>query len=151
MVSDAILRAQLGKTLDRIDLPELGAHYHGKVRESYTRGGQRILVVSDRLSAFDVVLGTIPFKGQVLNQLAAHWFEETRSRRAEPPDRRPRPERDARRRVPAAAGRDGGARLPHRRHLDLDLEALRGGLAALRGPRAPGRDAEEPAAARSPS
>ena len=49
------------------------------MRESYSRGGQRILVVSDRLSAFDVVLGTIPFKGQVLNQLAAYWFEETRS------------------------------------------------------------------------
>ena len=48
------------------------------MRESYSRGGQRILVVSDRLSAFDVVLGTIPFKGQVLNQLAAYWFEETR-------------------------------------------------------------------------
>jgi phosphoribosylaminoimidazole-succinocarboxamide synthase len=72
------LRAQLRKTLDHIDLPELGAHYHGKVRESYSRGGERILVVSDRLSAFDVVLGTIPFKGQVLNQLAAYWFEETR-------------------------------------------------------------------------
>jgi phosphoribosylaminoimidazole-succinocarboxamide synthase len=78
VVSDTILRAQLGKTLDRIDLAGLGAHYHGKVRESYSRGGQRILVVSDRLSAFDVVLGTIPFKGQVLNQLAAHWFVETR-------------------------------------------------------------------------
>jgi phosphoribosylaminoimidazole-succinocarboxamide synthase len=78
LVPDAILRAQLGQTLDRIDLPGLGAHYHGKVRESYSRGGQRILVVSDRLSAFDVILGTIPFKGQVLNQLAAHWFEVTR-------------------------------------------------------------------------
>ena len=78
MVAEAVLRAQLGKTLDRIDLRGLGEHHHGKVRESYSRGGQRILVVSDRLSAFDVVLGTIPFKGQVLNQLAAYWFEETR-------------------------------------------------------------------------
>jgi len=78
LVAEAVLRAQLGKTLDRIDLRGLGEHHHGKVRESYSRGGQRILVVSDRLSAFDVVLGTIPFKGQVLNQLAAYWFEETR-------------------------------------------------------------------------
>jgi phosphoribosylaminoimidazole-succinocarboxamide synthase len=78
MVSDDILRAQLGRTLDRIDLHGLGEHFHGKVRESYSRGGQRILVTSDRLSAFDVILGTIPFKGQVLNQLAAHWFEDTR-------------------------------------------------------------------------
>jgi phosphoribosylaminoimidazole-succinocarboxamide synthase len=78
VVSEAILRAQLGRTLDRIDLPGLGQHHHGKVRESYSQGGQRILVASDRLSAFDVILGTIPFKGQVLNQLAAHWFEETK-------------------------------------------------------------------------
>jgi phosphoribosylaminoimidazole-succinocarboxamide synthase len=77
VVSDDVLRAQLLRTLDHIDLPGLGMHYHGKVRESYSRDGQRILVVSDRLSAFDVVLGTIPFKGQVLNQLAAHWFRET--------------------------------------------------------------------------
>jgi phosphoribosylaminoimidazole-succinocarboxamide synthase len=78
LVPEDVLQAQLRKTLDRIDLQGLGEHHHGKVRESYRRGGQRILVVSDRLSAFDVVLGTIPFKGQVLNQLAAHWFEETK-------------------------------------------------------------------------
>lgn len=78
MVSDDVLRRQLSRTLDRIDLAGLGEHHHGKVRESYSRGGRRILVASDRLSAFDVVLGTIPFKGQVLNQLAAYWFEETK-------------------------------------------------------------------------
>jgi phosphoribosylaminoimidazole-succinocarboxamide synthase len=48
------------------------------VRDNYsTPDGRRILVATDRISAFDVVLGTIPFKGQVLNQLAAYWFEET--------------------------------------------------------------------------
>ncbi len=78
MISDDVLRAQLGRTIDQIDLPGLGTHYHGKVRDNYTKGGQRIIVVSDRLSAFDVVLCTIPFKGQVLNQLAAHWFDETK-------------------------------------------------------------------------
>jgi phosphoribosylaminoimidazole-succinocarboxamide synthase len=78
LVSETVLRAQLAKTLDHIELPELGTPQHGKVRECYVRDGQRILVASDRLSAFDVILGTIPFKGQVLNQLAAHWFEETR-------------------------------------------------------------------------
>jgi phosphoribosylaminoimidazole-succinocarboxamide synthase len=78
VVADDVLRTQLGKTLERIDLPELGTPYRGKVRDNYVRDGCRILVASDRLSAFDVVLGTIPFKGQVLNQLAAHWFEATR-------------------------------------------------------------------------
>jgi phosphoribosylaminoimidazole-succinocarboxamide synthase len=79
MISEDILRAQLGRTLEGTDLgAELGECYVGKVRDNYTRGDVRIIVASDRLSAFDVVLGTIPFKGQVLNQLAAHWFEETK-------------------------------------------------------------------------
>lgn len=71
------IRAQLGKTLDRTDFPELGEKYEGKVRDCYVRDGRRTIVVTDRLSAFDVVLGTIPFKGQVLNQMAAFWFEAT--------------------------------------------------------------------------
>ena len=55
----------------------LGERYSGKVRENFTRAGQRIIVVTDRMSAFDVVLGTIPFKGQILNGLARAWFEAT--------------------------------------------------------------------------
>lgn len=46
----------------------------GKVRDMYLRPGRRILVTTDRLSAFDRVLGLVPFKGQVLNQLSAFWF-----------------------------------------------------------------------------
>ncbi|MES1205749.1 MAG: phosphoribosylaminoimidazolesuccinocarboxamide synthase, partial [Pseudomonadota bacterium] len=45
--------------------------------DCYIKGGRRTIVVTDRLSAFDVVLGTIPFKGQVLNQMAAYWFQAT--------------------------------------------------------------------------
>jgi phosphoribosylaminoimidazole-succinocarboxamide synthase len=75
MVSNDILTAQLRKTLDRTSFPTLGEKYEGKVRDCYMRGGKRIIVVTDRISAFDVVLGTIPFKGQVLNQIAAHWFD----------------------------------------------------------------------------
>lgn len=41
-------------------------------------GGKRVIVVTDRISAFDRILGAIPYKGQVLNQLAAFWFERTR-------------------------------------------------------------------------
>src|SRR5688572_2428986 len=55
----------------------LGLRYSGKVRENFTRDGERLIIVSDRVSAFDRVLGTIPFKGQVLNRLAEYWFEVT--------------------------------------------------------------------------
>jgi phosphoribosylaminoimidazole-succinocarboxamide synthase len=82
MSRDDLLRAQLDKTLtgvDLSDLPGVTSSYFGKVRDNFTtRDGRRIIVVSDRLSAFDVVIGTIPFKGQVLNQMAAFWFDATR-------------------------------------------------------------------------
>jgi phosphoribosylaminoimidazole-succinocarboxamide synthase len=77
-IDEALLRAQLAKTLDATDFSALGEKYEGKVRDCYTKGGKRTLIVSDRLSAFDVVLGTIPFKGQVLNQMAAYWFDITK-------------------------------------------------------------------------
>jgi phosphoribosylaminoimidazole-succinocarboxamide synthase len=78
MVSNDLIRAQLAKTLEKTDFPELGAKYVGKVRDCYSKDGRRTIVVTDRISAFDVVLGTIPFKGQVLNQIAAYWFESTK-------------------------------------------------------------------------
>lgn len=70
-----------GACLDVLDseFDALGKRYSGKVRENFTREGQRWIVVTDRVSAFDVVLGTIPFKGQVLNRLAQHWFEASAS------------------------------------------------------------------------
>ena len=50
----------------------------GKVRDWYTLGdGKRLIVTTDRLSAFDRVLSAVPFKGQVLNQLSAWWFART--------------------------------------------------------------------------
>ncbi|MGB8293911.1 MAG: phosphoribosylaminoimidazolesuccinocarboxamide synthase [Polyangia bacterium] len=78
MVSNELIRAQLAKTLEKTDFPELGDKYVGKVRDCYSKNGRRTIVVTDRISAFDVVLGTIPFKGQVLNQIAAYWFESTK-------------------------------------------------------------------------
>lgn len=75
----ALLREGLSLTLDETDLPELGRKVQGKVRDSYLPGdGRRILVTTDRISAFDRVLGTLPFKGQILNQLSAWWFEQTK-------------------------------------------------------------------------
>lgn len=76
---NTILENQLSHPLEGTHLPSLGKKYEGKVRDCYTTADQRrIIVVSDRLSAFDVVLGTIPFKGQVLNQMAQYWFEQSR-------------------------------------------------------------------------
>ena len=97
--------------------------------------GERIIIVTDRLSAFDAVVGTIPFKGQVLNQLAQFWFEHTASIAPNHMLARARSQRDDRARVRAAAGRAGHARLPDRRDLDVDLEGLRGRRADVLRPR----------------
>jgi len=60
-------------------IPELPNHYRGKVRDNYDLpGGKRILIASDRLSAFDIILTAIPLKGQVLTQIARFWFDATR-------------------------------------------------------------------------
>lgn len=77
MVEESLLREQLTHTLDTTDFPNLGEQYRGKVRDNYTRGHRRWTIVTDRISAFDRILGTIPFKGQVLTRLAAWWFEKT--------------------------------------------------------------------------
>ncbi|WP_192254744.1 phosphoribosylaminoimidazolesuccinocarboxamide synthase [Mesorhizobium silamurunense] len=59
-------------------IPELPNHYRGKVRENYDLpDGRRIIIATDRLSAFDVILTAIPFKGELLTQMARYWFEET--------------------------------------------------------------------------
>src|SRR5690606_24159040 len=53
--------------------------YHGKVRDVYTIGDHLLMIATDRISAFDHVLPkAIPFKGQVLNQLAAFFLEKTK-------------------------------------------------------------------------
>lgn len=77
MVQREIIEAQLPHTIKTIEAPRLGKRYGGKVRDCFTQGDRRVLVTSDRLSAFDRVLTTIPFKGQVLNEMAAFWFEKT--------------------------------------------------------------------------
>jgi phosphoribosylaminoimidazole-succinocarboxamide synthase len=63
--------------LDGVDLAFLGPRSRGKVRDIYRRGDELVLVTTDRLSAFDHVLGLVPYKGQVLNQLSAFWFDAT--------------------------------------------------------------------------
>ena len=72
------LRAHAHQILRDATIPELPRHYHGKVRENYDLAdGSRILIATDRLSAFDRILAAIPLKGQVLTQTARFWFEAT--------------------------------------------------------------------------
>ena len=70
------LRELCDRALERTHFTGLGERFEGKVRDSYVQGDRRTIVVSDRVSAFDVVMGTIPLKGQVLNQAAAFWFDK---------------------------------------------------------------------------
>jgi phosphoribosylaminoimidazole-succinocarboxamide synthase len=79
MVDPTTLQGALSQCLEHTDLKGLGSKYEGKVRDNYTKGDRRFIVVTDRISAFDQILGTIPFKGQVLNRLAAWWFERTKA------------------------------------------------------------------------
>ena len=74
----------LDRTLPEARIPELPNPYFGKVRDCYdlpptadVPEGRRILIASDRISAFDRILAAIPCKGQVLTQVARWWFERT--------------------------------------------------------------------------
>lgn len=78
MIPESRIKAELKRTLNETSFEGLGQRLQGKVRESYIQGDRRILITTDRVSAFDCIIGTIPFKGQVLNQLAAFWFEKTK-------------------------------------------------------------------------
>ncbi len=77
MILTTQLAEQLKFTLSATNFLNLGEKYEGKVRDNYTKQDRRILIVSDRLSAFDRVITTIPFKGQVLNQMTEFWFKNT--------------------------------------------------------------------------
>ena len=76
-----IITKQLDKTLNNsiADLDNLGRHYRRKVRDNYYFDNQILMVTSDRVSAFDHVLGTIPFKGQILSEIASFWFDKTKN------------------------------------------------------------------------
>jgi len=74
----SVLSEQLNHTLAETHLDPLGERYRGKVRDVYRQRDRVFLVATDRLSAFDRVLTTIPFKGEVLNRIAQFWFEKTK-------------------------------------------------------------------------
>ncbi len=67
------IRARLDQALDGISTP--APSYRGKVRDVYAKGDELFLVATDRVSAFDRVLGTIPLKGALLTEQSAFWLE----------------------------------------------------------------------------
>src|SRR5512142_1567128 len=76
-MNDNDIRAVLPQAFDTTNLP-LAGKQSGKVRDWYPLPQQRrLMITTDRLSAFDRILACVPFKGQVLNQLAAWWFNQT--------------------------------------------------------------------------
>ncbi|MBL6077197.1 phosphoribosylaminoimidazolesuccinocarboxamide synthase [Belnapia sp. T18] len=79
MTSPADLAPYAGLVLRDAAIPELPNHYRGKVRENYDLpDGRRLIVATDRLSAFDRIITAVPLKGQVLTQIARYWFDHTR-------------------------------------------------------------------------
>ena len=73
------IRKQLSHTLGELKIEKnIGEHYRGKVRDNYHMDDEILMVTSDRVSAFDHVLGTIPFKGQILTEIANFWFDKTK-------------------------------------------------------------------------
>ncbi len=79
MISQNELLKLIPQALNETNLP-LAGKQTGKVRDWYDlQNGQRLIITTDRLSAFDRVLANVPYKGQVLNQLSAWWFEQTKN------------------------------------------------------------------------
>ena len=72
------LAAPLDQVLADATIPELPNHYRGKVRDNYDLAdGGRIIIATDRLSAFDRIITAVPLKGQALTQIARFWFDAT--------------------------------------------------------------------------
>ncbi|MFH1832840.1 MAG: phosphoribosylaminoimidazolesuccinocarboxamide synthase [Candidatus Levyibacteriota bacterium] len=79
MISKIEIIKNISHTLSTINLPKkFGKKHSGKVRDSYILKNKRIIITTDRQSAFDRVLGLIPFKGQVLTKLSEFWFNKTK-------------------------------------------------------------------------
>ena len=72
------IKAELNNTLTKTTLSS-GRKKTGKVRDQYELDNKIALITTDRQSAFDRVLASIPFKGQVLNLTSAWWFDQTKN------------------------------------------------------------------------
>ncbi|MFC1734260.1 phosphoribosylaminoimidazolesuccinocarboxamide synthase [candidate division KSB1 bacterium] len=78
MTNRALIKANLKNTITETDFDGFDNIHTGKVRDTYEHKGIRIIVTTDRQSAFDRILAAIPFKGAVLNQFSAFWFDKTK-------------------------------------------------------------------------
>ncbi|MFW5703753.1 MAG: phosphoribosylaminoimidazolesuccinocarboxamide synthase [Patescibacteria group bacterium] len=77
MINKQHIKESIPFALTGIDIPGFTTKLQGKVRDIFIKNGMRILVTTDRQSAFDHILGNIPYKGSVLNKLSQFWFELT--------------------------------------------------------------------------
>ena len=72
-----IIKKQLSHSLFNTNF-NIGKKYKGKVRDVYELKNKLLIIATDRISAFDKVLGIIPFKGEILTNLSLFWFEKTK-------------------------------------------------------------------------
>lgn len=78
MISEKVIKDNLQTAIKTVSVKKLGQKKSGKVRDWYVKDNLRILIATDRISAFDKVLGLIPFRGAVLTKLSEFWFQQTR-------------------------------------------------------------------------
>ncbi len=78
MADRALIKANLKNTLTETDFKGMKKVYTGKVRDVYEKNGQKVFITTDRQSAFDRILASVPFKGAVLNLFSAFWFDQTK-------------------------------------------------------------------------
>jgi phosphoribosylaminoimidazole-succinocarboxamide synthase len=79
MITKQLIIKNIPDSLKTVNLPKsFGKKFQGKVRDYYVFKNNRIIITTDRQSAFDKILGLIPFKGQVLTQMSQFWFDKTR-------------------------------------------------------------------------
>lgn len=79
MISQKLIIKNIPNSLETVNLPKVfGKKHQGKVRDYYVFKNNRIIITTDRQSAFDRILGLIPFKGQVLTQMSQFWFDKTK-------------------------------------------------------------------------
>jgi phosphoribosylaminoimidazole-succinocarboxamide synthase len=79
-MTDEMIKNNLEKTffgIEEKDVPAGTKLFKGKVRDTIDLGSELLIITSDRISAFDRILSTIPFKGEVLNKMALYWFKKT--------------------------------------------------------------------------